>query len=254
MRNTARSLDHVAQPSERLERLDDLALLDAGLLRAWDLPTRVFKWSLAAGVVVAYGATWLPDPALRLHKMAGYFILSLVIFRVVWGFIGARTARFASFVCGPRAILAHIRDNARGAGWRFVGHNPAGGVMLVTLLTLCALQGLSGLFARDGVLAGGPFADRIGDETLSVATSAHRLGFYALLLVIVLHVGANVYRQTIKRDPLISAMITGVKPASDNYADFPARGGAGALAALAVFAASALVVVGGVWVFGGALI
>jgi cytochrome b len=254
MQQSAQSIDFVVQPGERLERLDDLALLDAGLLRAWDLPTRLFKWSLAAGVAIAYGATWLPDGSMTLHKLAGYFILSLVIFRAVWGFIGSRTARFASFVRGPRAIIAHIRRAARGQGWRFLGHNPAGGAMILALLALCAAQGLTGLFSSDGVLAGGPFADFLGDESASLVTAAHKVGFYILLGAIVLHIAANVYYQGVKREPLITAMVTGVKPADEYYADFPAQGGAGALAALAVFAASALLLAGGVWAFGGSLL
>ena len=254
MRNPAPSLDFVAQPNERLQRLDDLALLDAGAVRAWDLPTRLFKWALAMSVAVAYGATWLPDAGLTVHKMAGYFILTLVIFRIVWGFIGARTARFSSFLRGPRAILAHLNAAARGQGWRFLGHNPAGGAMIVTLLALCAAQALTGLFSSDGVLAGGPFADWIGDDNQSLVSSAHKIGFYVLLAAIVLHVAANVYYQAVKREPLITAMVTGLKPANEDYADLPARGGAGGLAALAAFAASALGVVGGVWVLGGTLI
>jgi len=254
MQRSVQSRDFAVQPVDRLLRLDDLALLDAGLLRAWDLPTRIFKWSLAASVAVAYGATWLPDASMTAHKLAGYFILSLVIFRAVWGFLGARTARFASFVRGPRAIIAHIRRSARGEGWRYIGHNPAGGAMIMALLALCAAQALTGLFSSDGVLAGGPFADFLSDDNVGLVTLAHKLGFYVLLGAIVLHIGANVYYQGVKREPLISAMVTGVKPASENYADFPAQGGAGALAALAVFAASALSVAGGVWAFGGSLL
>jgi len=242
------------QPPERLARLDELALLDRGYIRAWDLPTRVFKWSLAVSVVVAYAATWLPDPAMTAHRLAGYFVLSLVLFRIVWGFIGSRTARFSSFLRGPRAVGRYLSGAFRGEGLRFVGHNPAGGAMILTLLLLLALQSGTGLFASDGVLASGPFADFLGDDASGLVTAAHRYGIYALIAAIAIHIAANVYYQTVKREPLISAMITGRKPADVAYADAPAHGGAGLLMALIVFGVCALVVVGGVWFVAGSLV
>jgi hypothetical protein len=115
----------------------------------------------------------------------------------------------------------------RAAGAGFLGHNPAGGAMILALLALCAAQGLTGLFSSDGVLASGPFADYLGDESVSLVSAAHKYGFYILLGAIVVHIAANVYYQSVKREPLITAMVTGVKPADEYYADFPAQGGAG---------------------------
>jgi cytochrome b len=227
---------------------------DEPTIRAWDAPTRAFKWALVLGVAVAYGSTYLDDPQMTLHKIAGYFILSLIIFRIIWGFVGASTARFASFVRGPRAAVGYISDILRGDSRQFIGHNPAGGLMVVALLLLTGVQSLSGLFSSDGVLASGPFADILADDTSSVLTRVHKLGFDLLIAAIVAHVAANIYYQWVKHHPLITAMVTGVKPPAANYADVPAKGGAGALVAWLIFGLTLTAVLGAVWWLSGTLL
>jgi cytochrome b len=223
-------------------------------IRAWDAPTRVFKWALVLGVAVAYGSTYLDDPGMTLHKIAGYLILSLIIFRIIWGFIGASTARFVSFIRGPSAVVQYMSDVWRGNSRKFIGHNPAGALMVLALLLLTGLQSLTGLFSSDGVLANGPFAERISDDTSSFLTLVHKLGFDLLIVAIFVHIAANVYYQVIKRLPLITAMVTGVKPAATDYLDVPAKAGARPPTAWLIFGLTLIAVLGSVWWLSGTLL
>lgn len=225
---------------------------------AWDAPTRIFKWSLVTLLLVSYLTYLQGDAGMRWHIWSGYAVLVLLVFRLIWGFVGSSTARFASWVTWPWTALAYGLKLLQGRSPRFLGHNPLGGWMILLLVVLVASQGVAGLFTVDNNgLQGGPFANLdFGDPTPTQRTLSrwHHLGFYVIMGVACIHVLANVWYQSAKGDPLITGMVTGEKPAAD-YADEPAMRPASNLwlRAAGSLAAAAAIVFGGVKAFGGTL-
>lgn len=191
---------------------------DPPTVRAWDLPTRLFKWLLVLLIIGAWISSSFGDANMTVHKAFGYAILTLLIYRILYGFCGSSTARFSSFVRPPSEVLAYFRALRTRTARPYLGHNPAGGAMIVLLLLACLMQALVGLFASDGVTASGPFADRIGDDLAAWAGSIHAAWFYAILGLAVVHIGVNLFYQFRKHDNVIGAMITGRKAAAP-YAD-----------------------------------
>jgi len=185
---------------------------------AWDGPTRLFKWALVLLVLDGwisnkYGAS-LP----AWHKWNGYAALILIVFRILWGFAGGSTARFISFVAGPKKVLAYLRD-----GTKYLGHNPLGGWMVLALLVLVAAQGTTGLFAadEDRLIIEGPLARAVSDAAVDFAARWHHRIFDLLLICIALHIAANILYAVVRGEPLTRAMVTGRKPRAP-YADMEA--------------------------------
>ncbi|WP_052210831.1 cytochrome b/b6 domain-containing protein [Rhizobium rhizogenes] len=221
------------------------------VVRAWDLPTRLFKWSLVALVLTAWVSSGFNDPDMTVHKAAGYGVLVLVVYRVLWGVFGSSTARFSGFVRSPAAVWAYLKALRRNRAKHYLGHNPAGGLMVIGLLVVCGVQVLLGLFSSDGVTASGPFAGLVGDTVSSWTASVHAAWFYfAILALVGLHIVANFYYQFVKRENLIGAMITGRKR-REAYVDYKeATGGSLPAAAVCLLIAFGLVY-GAVTLFGG---
>jgi cytochrome b len=227
---------------------------------AWDLPTRLFHWALVLLVVAAWVsyefAEDLSDVTLVWHRANGLALLILVVWRGLWGIWGPETARFASFLRAPSHVAAYARDMLGGRAPRYLGHNPAGALMVVALLATLAVQAGFGLFATDdNDLVGGPLY-RLVDEAQNVrATRWHGFVFNFVLVPFVLaHVAANVFYTLVKKEPLIPAMVTGRKPAAA-YADAPE---AGAIArplvrAFVLLIAATGLVLGGILAVGGRL-
>ncbi len=180
-------------------------------MKAWDLPTRLFKWSLVSLILTAWVSSSFADPDMTVHKAAGYGVLTLLIYRVLWGVFGGSTARFTSFVRSPLAVLSYLRAIQAKTAKPYLGHNPAGGMMILGLLIACGVQVLLGLFASDGVTASGPFADQVGGTVSAWAGTMHAVWFYVILSLAIVHIGVNFYYQFIKRENLIGAMLTGRK-------------------------------------------
>ncbi len=211
---------------------------------AWDLPTRLFKWTLVVLIITAWVSSGFADPDMTVHKAAGYGILTLLVYRVLWGFVGGSTARFASFVSSPSTVLAYVRALRAGAARPYLGHNPAGGLMILGLLVACLIQVVLGLCSTDGVMASGPLADVIGDTWAARAATLHAIWFYVILGLAIVHIAVNLFYQLIKRENLIGAMITGRK-AARIYADGRfAKRGSNAVALLCLGVAAALVYLG----------
>ena len=223
---------------KRLLNVDERSRSD---MQAWDLPTRLFKWSLVVLVITAWVSSGFDDPNMTVHKAAGYGILTLIVYRVFWGFFGSSTARFSSFVRSPAAVLTYLQEVRARTEQPYLGHNPAGGLMIVSLLLACAVQVTLGLFASDGVLASGPFADAVGETWSSRAATLHSVWFYGILGLALVHIATNLFHQFVKRDNLIGAMITGRKDKA-SYVDVhePVRSSPGR-AFLCLLAAIALV-------------
>ncbi|MGB0723287.1 MAG: cytochrome b/b6 domain-containing protein [Gammaproteobacteria bacterium] len=176
----------------------------------WTLPTRVFHWTLAGAFAIA----WLTeDDFISLHEAAGYTILGLIAWRLVWGLVGPRHARFSDFVHGPRAVFGYLRDILGGHPRRYLGHNPAGGAMVVVLLVALLLTGLSGmatLAVEDGrgPLAGFAWLSGGGMEWLE---EIHEFSANLTLGLVGLHVAGVVLAGRQHGENLVAAMLNGFK-------------------------------------------
>lgn len=229
-------------------------------VRVWDAPTRMFHWTLVTLVASAWVSFQysqkIGDFNLVWHRCNGYAILVLVVWRVLWGFVGASTSRFSQFVRWPWVAAGYGLDLLRGRERHFLGHNPLGSYMILALLGLLALHGTLGLFTLEhNDTVAGPLKRLVSDDWVKTLSFWHRRGFNIILGFIALHVLVNLVYQFIKKDPLITGMITGKKPAAD-YED-AAELQASARPLLRAFVcliAAAGVVLGGILAAGGKLL
>jgi cytochrome b len=226
---------------------------DQNLVKAWDLPTRLFKWLLVILVVLAwvsnkYGAgfpTW--------HKANGIAILVLVVFRIAWGIKGSSTARFGSFVAGPKALFSYVIAIMKGEQRPFLGHNPLGGWMIIALLGALGLQAILGLYSadEDRLIIEGPLAKTVSDAAVDQAAHYHRLGFDLIIILATVHIAANViYDLAQKHRGHIRAMVTGTKPRA-SFADRPEIVSERPFAALIYLIGAVAIVLGGIALLGG---
>lgn len=177
-------------------------------LRVWDLPVRVFHWVL----VFAIGFLWYSGENaddLERHMQIGTAVLALLLFRVVWGFVGSTTARFKSFV-RPFAALGHLKELKASKLQAEAGHNPLGGLMVLVLLTSLLVQVASGLYTSDEVFSEGPLYANASENLAELMASVHHLNFNLLLGLVVLHVCAIVFYLVVKKTNLVRPMFTGV--------------------------------------------
>jgi cytochrome b len=179
-------------------------------VRIWDLPTRLFHWTLVLLVVFSVTSAKLGGNWMNWHLWSGYAVLALLVFRLLWGFAGARYALFAQFVRGPRAVLAYLRA-ARDGGERCAGHNPLGGWSVLAMLAVLLVQAGTGLFANDEIATEGPLAKLVSGATASAMTRIHALNQNAIYALVALHVAAVAYYFFAKRENLVAPMITGDK-------------------------------------------
>ena len=176
--------------------------------RLWDEPTRIVHWALV--VLIAF-AWWSAEAGkMDWHRLAGYAVLALIVFRLIWGFAGSASARFANFVKGPAATLAYLRTLPSRTNGDMPGHNPLGAWSVVAiLLTLVAQEG-TGLFAVDvDAIEAGPLSDRVDFDTGRLFAKWHHWSFWALEALVVLHLAAIVFYLVYKRANLVRAMVTG---------------------------------------------
>ncbi|MBN9512026.1 MAG: cytochrome b/b6 domain-containing protein [Alphaproteobacteria bacterium] len=183
----------------------------------WDVPVRLFHWSLALLLVVSYFTARAGGDWMNLHFWSGYAILTLLFFRIAWGFLGSTTARFSSFLKGPSAAIAHLGHLLGRGRPRDAGHNPLGGAMVVVMILAVLAQAATGLFAADTDMGmvNGPLALKVADKWVERATAFHSFWINVLLILVGLHVLAVLFYLVWKRQNLIGAMFTGRKPADD---------------------------------------
>jgi cytochrome b len=177
----------------------------------WDLPTRLFHWGIVILVTVSFVTGKRGGLAMQYHLWSGYALLTLLLFRLAWGFIGGRHARFTSFVRGPVTVWRYARGFLRPGHAPYPGHNPLGGWSVVAMLLTLMLQVVTGLFADDQIFTQGPLSPWVSMETSSGLTIVHYLNQWAILTLIGLHVSAVLFHLIIKGDNLITPMITGFK-------------------------------------------
>lgn len=188
----------------------------------WDLPTRLFHWTLVALMIVQ----WLTaefGSAMDWHVWGGYAVLALVLFRVIWGFVGSDTARFSDFVRGPGAALEYAKALLRGETPLYLGHNPMGGWSILAMLVLLLIQAGTGLFANDDIVTEGPLYAWVSKGTSDWLTTIHRINFNLLLLVIAVHISAVLFYLFVKRENLIHPMLSGRKQLSSDLANAAPR-------------------------------
>ena len=206
-------------------------------IRVWDLPTRIFHWALVACVIAAFVTAKVGGPVMVWHGRIGLTILGLLVFRIVWGFVGSTYARFGTFIRGPAAVLATLKN-----GWDGAGHNPLGALSVLAMLgVLCLMVGV-GLFSNDDIAFEGPLYSLVGKGASDRLTRFHHLGEKLIMVLVVLHVAAIAFYARVKRRNLVKPMLTGT---DDLPAGVSARGGgpvafvlALLIAASAVYAAS----------------
>lgn len=210
-------------------------------IRVWDGPIRVFHWGVAALVLTS----WLTQHEnwMRAHEFAGYTMFAALLFRLAWGVMGSDTARFRSFLKSPVAALMHLRRFARREPDREIGHNAAGGWMVLVLLLLLAIQVGTGLCANDQVMTYGPFAERIGQDWSDWLSHVHAVNFIAIEVAVLLHVAAVSAYMLLKGQNLIRPMVTGRKRLPAGTRAPRLRGPLLALAVLAVSGGIVAVVV-----------
>jgi cytochrome b len=147
--------------------------------------------------------------------LGGYAILTLVVFRIIWGFIGTPTARFSNFLAGPRAVLRYVRSLLGAQPEQVIGHNPLGGWSVLAMLISILVQAISGLFADDEIMTTGPLWKFVSNDTASVFNLIHETNAVVLLTLICIHLAAILFYLLRKKENLIKPMFTGRKMLSD---------------------------------------
>ncbi|HPE59607.1 MAG TPA: cytochrome b/b6 domain-containing protein [Thiolinea sp.] len=162
-------------------------------MKIWDLPVRVFHWTLVIGIGFMWFSAETGGLWMDWHMRAGIFLLALVLFRIVWGLMGSDTARFSRFVKSPVHALGHLKElGSRAPAWH-VGHNPLGAWMVVALLLTVLVQAVTGLFASDDIMVEGPLYGLVSSAFSGRMTGLHHQVFNLLLLLVVLHVAAVLF-------------------------------------------------------------
>lgn len=179
-------------------------------VRIWDLPTRLFHWALAIcvlGLIITgnVGGSWM-----NWHLRFGYAVLTLLLFRVVWGFAGGHWSRFGAFLYGPGAVLRYLRGQSRPH--ERAGHNPLGALSVFGLLTVLAVQVGTGLVSDDEIAFFGPLVGLVSSSTVSAATGYHKdVGKLLVLALVVLHLAAIAFYRLVKGERLVGPMLHGDK-------------------------------------------
>ncbi|HEY6734722.1 MAG TPA: cytochrome b/b6 domain-containing protein [Roseiarcus sp.] len=194
----------------------------------WDIFIRVFHWLIVALVAAAY-ATWRLNWMVW-HGWVGDAVLTLLLFRLSWGFFGSETARFRGFLSSPRTVLQHLKHSLQREPDHQVGHNPAGGWMVLILLALLLVETLSGLYVANDIADEGPMTEMVPAWAANAIASSHAIVWDALVVAILLHVLAIAGFAAIKGQNLLRPMITGTKVLPASVAE--PRAGSPALAAL----------------------
>lgn len=181
-------------------------------IKVWDLPTRLFHWLLVTLIASAFITENLD--MMDWHGRVGLGVLGLVVFRLVWGFVGSTYARFCTFLRGPQSIKAYLRGE-----WQGLGHNPLGALSVVAILGTLSIQVGTGLFSNADSTFFGPLARVISSDLSDKVTGIHEAMEPVLITLIILHVAAIMFYAHVKKDNLVRPMITGWKEAEGKAAE-----------------------------------
>ena len=213
----------------------------SGRVPVWDLPTRLFHWSLVA--LIAFSWWSAEEGPIEWHMWSGYAILTLLAFRLLWGLFGSSTARFANFVRGPRTVFGYLRDIR---SWKGIGHSPLGALSVIALLLVLAVQVATGLIQiEDDGLVEGPLAHLVSFETAEAAHDIHETSFNVLLVLIGLHVAALIFYRLVLGKRLVGPMVTGKAVLPEGIQPMqPGRGWIAILCLIAALAATRWIIAG----------
>jgi cytochrome b len=189
----------------------------AARVRVWDLPTRLFHWTLTLAVIglVVTGKTG--GNAMIWHLRLGYLVFGLLVFRLLWGFVGGRWSRFRSFVYGPGSLVRYLKGASRDGDAFDIGHSPLGALSVFALLAFLAVQVATGLVSWDDILQiGGPLNRFVSEATAELALGYHKeIGQWIIISLVVLHVGAVLFYLWRRKRNLIAPMWHGDKLLAD---------------------------------------
>lgn len=212
-------------------------------IKLWDLPLRVFHWSLLFLVVAAIVSVQIGGNAMVWHGRFGTAILGLLSFRLAWGVVGSTYVRFSSFVRGPQTILAYVRGE-----WQGVGHNPLGALAVIGMLVVLSVQVLTGLFANDDIAFQGPYAVLVSSDTSLAITGWHKTNVWFLAALLATHLAAIFFYVRIKRDNLLTPMVVGYKDVAQSGFQSAVGGGVGA------FVLAVMIGIAAAWMAQGGLV
>ncbi|NND59243.1 MAG: cytochrome B [Gammaproteobacteria bacterium] len=179
----------------------------------WDLPLRIFHWLLVVSVIASFTTGKIGSSVREYHMLLGYWMLGLLIFRLVWGVVGTRHSRFASFIPTPASSWRYARNVLKGEAPASIGHNPLGSLMVFLMLALLITQVVSGLFVDDDIFFAGPFAHAVRSSTSKFFEGLHHDVVNWIVVLAILHIAAALYHTFRMKEPLIRAMFTGRKSA-----------------------------------------
>lgn len=182
-----------------------------GTVRVWDLPTRLFHWLLVALVAGSFATGKVGGNAMIYHEWCGEAILALLIFRVVWGFIGSAPSRFGTFLAGPSTVFRYALTLLRRDEDHHLSHNPLGGWSVMAMLLVLLIQAGTGLFANDDIFIEGPLYKWVSKATSDRLTSIHHFNHDVIIVLVAVHVAAVLFHLVYKKENLILPMITGRK-------------------------------------------
>lgn len=213
--------------------------MDSTRIRLWDLPTRIFHWTLVLAIAAAFVSGQLGGNLIDVHGKIGMLIVGLIAFRLAWGFLGSTYARFAHFFPTPGKIRAYLRGE-----WHGEGHNPLGALSVFGLLGLVALQVGTGLVSNDDIAFVGPLFDLVSKDLSNRLTGIHHLASNLLVALVVLHVAAIGYYGRVKKQKLVLPMLTGWK---EGRGESARGGGIVSLLVALIIAAAAIYGASGAW-------
>ena len=185
-------------------------------IKVWDPFVRIFHWTLVVAFTIAYITE---DDFMTVHVYAGYLIAGLVLLRLLWGVVGGRYARFSSFVRRPSEVIGYIKDIVAFRPKHYVGHNPAGGAMVIALLLSLGLTVFFGLLTYGAMEFSGPLAGLtagVGDAVAHGFKEVHEFFANVTLMLVVLHVIGVLVASMQHRENLVRSMITGIKRINEN--------------------------------------
>ncbi len=182
-----------------------------GKVLVWDLPTRLFHWLLVILVTTSFITAKIGGNAMQYHEWSGFTILALLLFRLVWGFVGSRESRFVTFVHGPAAVFRYAVKILRPDSRQYLGHNPLGGWSIIAMLSALMVQAGTGLFANDDIVTEGPLYKWVSKATSDWLTRVHKLNQEVIIVLVAIHILAVLFYFFFKRENLLKPMITGFK-------------------------------------------
>ena len=177
------------------------------IIRVWDLPIRLFHWLLVLCIIGSFISVNLGGNAMEWHAYFGYSVLTLLIFRITWGFVGSTHARFSSFLPNREKILNHLQGKAPSV----LGHNPLAAISVFALLLVLSVQVFTGLFVDDEIAFQGPLAKYVPNWVVSILSEIHEGNQVVIYTLITIHIAAIIYYKKFRGEDLITPMISGDK-------------------------------------------